>query len=509
MTDITRFKAIFSGLDVAYGTYRIEGAKENGKQAGKAIVVRKPPVDDLWAKHLEGIEPSLGIIPIQADNSCIWGCIDIDQYPLDHLGLIHKIRKLELPLVVCRSKSGGAHVFLFVREPMSAAHMQRYLKACAAVLGEAGREIFPKQSEILVERGDTGNFLNLPYFGGDQTLRYAIKDDGTAATLDEFYALYDLWVQGPDVQPPEEPKKPDHPIKDGPPCLQAICAQGVPEGTRNNALFNISVYLKKVYESDWQDKLVEHNIKYVAPPLPNNELQTIIKQMVKKDYKYKCKDAPINSFCNAGLCRTRKYGVGSDGPDAPAMSSLSKYNAEPPLWFLDINGKRIELDTESLFNQAAFQKACLEKLNVLPPTLRRQDWEQVLNQLLREMVETEQIVEAPEDVGITGKFNDLLEEFAAHMQQAMDRDEILMGRPWVNEDEAKVYFRLKDLEAHLVRQNFKSLTGAKVSQRLRDLGAEPLSLFLKGRAVRCWRMPAFAKQSAPFDTPEQQKGSPF
>ena len=392
---------------------------------------------------------------------------------------------------------------------MPAGNMQRYLKAAAAVLGEAGREIFPKQSEILVERGDTGNFLNLPYFGGDQTMRYAIKDDGTAATLEEFYALYDQWVQPPDVAPPEEPKKPEHPIKDGPPCLQAICSQGVPEGTRNNALFNIAVYLKKAYESDWQDKLVEHNIKYVAPPLPNSELQTIIKQMGKKDYKYKCKDAPINSFCNAGLCRTRKYGVGADGPDAPAMSSLSKYNTEPPLWFLDINGKRIELDTESLFNQPAFQKACLEKLNVLPPTLRRTDWEQVLNQLLREMVETEQIVEAPEDVGITGKFNDLLEEFAAHMQQAMDRDEILMGRPWVNEDEAKVYFRLKDLEAHLTRQNFKSLTGAKVSQRLRDLGAEPLSLFLKGRAVRCWRMPAFAKQSAPFDTPEQQKGSPF
>ena len=507
--DITRFKAIFSGLDVAYGTYRIEGSKESGKQAGKAVVVRKPPTDDLWIKHLEGVEPSLGIIPIRADNSCIWGCIDIDQYPLDHLGLIQKIRKQDLPLVVCRSKSGGAHVFLFVKEPIPAASMQRYLKACAAVLGEAGREIFPKQAEILVERGDTGNFLNLPYFGGDQTMRYAIRDDGSAATLEEFYALYDQWVQPPDIQPPEEPKKPDHPIKDGPPCLQAICAQGVPEGTRNNALFNIAVYLKKAHDTHWEDKLVEHNMKYVAPPLPNNELQIIIKQLGKKEYKYKCKDAPINSFCNPGLCRTRKYGIGADGPDAPAMSSLSKYNSEPPLWFLDINDKRIELDTESLFNQPAFQKACVEKLNVLPPTLRRQDWEQVLNQLLREMVETEQIVEAPEDVGLTGRFNDLLEEFAAHLQQAMDRDEILMGRPWVNEEEAKVYFRMKDLESHLVRNNFKGLATAKIAQRLRDLGGEPISLFLKGRAVRCWKMPAFAKQDSPFATPEQQKGSPF
>jgi hypothetical protein len=151
--------------------------------------------------------------------------------------------------------------------------MQRFLKACAALLGEAGREIFPKQSEILVDRGDTGNFLNLPYFGGDQTMRYAIKDDGSAATLEEFYELYEQWAQGPDLQFPEAPKAPDHPIKDGPPCLQALCAQGVPEGTRNNALFNIGIYLKKVIPIHWDDALVEHNLKYVSPPLPNNEVQ--------------------------------------------------------------------------------------------------------------------------------------------------------------------------------------------------------------------------------------------
>jgi hypothetical protein len=510
MTDITRFKAIFSGLDIAYGTYKIESSRGDGKQAGKAVVVRKPPTDDLWSKHLEGVEPSLGIIPIRADNTCIWGCIDIDQYPLDHAGLIKKIRSLELPMVVCRSKSGGAHVFLFIKDPIPASEMQRFLKAAAALLGEAGREIFPKQSEILVDRGDTGNFLNLPYFGSDQTMRYAIKDDGTAATLEEFYGLYDQWVQPTDLQFPEQPKQADHPIKDGPPCLQALCAQGVPEGTRNNALFNIGIYLKKVHPVNWDNALSEHNFKYVAPPLPNNELQIIIKQLHKKDYRYKCKDAPLNSFCNSGLCRTRKHGIGAHGPDAPQMSSLSKYNSEPPLWFLDINGKRIELDTESLFAQAAFQKACVEKINLLPPTLRKQDWEQLLNALLKEMVETEQITEASEDTSITGRFNDLLEEFCTHLQQAMDRDEILMGRPWTDDEEAKTYFRMKDLEAHLVRNNFKGMTAPKMAQRIRDLGGEPISLFLKNRAARCWRIPRFDRQDAPFATPEQRtQRSPF
>ena len=509
MTDITRFKAIFSGLDIAYGTYKIEKAKDNGKQAGKAVVVRKEPIDDLWVKHLEGVEPSLGIIPIRADNSCIWGCIDIDQYPLDHAALIAKIRKHNLPLVVCRSKSGGAHAFLFTSEPIPAADMQRYLTACAALLGESGREIFPKQSEILVDRGDTGNFLNLPYFAGDNGLRYAVKDDGAAASLEEFYSLYDQYVQTPPLAFPEEPKQADHPIKDGPPCLQALCSQGFPEGTRNNGLFNIGIYLKKVSPDNFESRIMDHNLKYVNPPLGATELSVITKQLNKKDYKYKCKDAPINSFCNAGLCRTRKYGIGGDGPDSPQMSSLSKYNAEPPLWFLDVNNKRIELETDHLFNQNAFQRACLEKLNIVPPTLRQQDWVSLLNGLLKEMVELEQIQEASEDTTVTGRFTDLVEEFTTHLQQAMDRDEVLLGRPWTNEEDGKTYFRIKDLEAHLKRNNFMGLSAPKMAQRLRDMGGEPSQLFLKGRTTRVWRIPRFTRQDAPFETPEMKKGTPF
>ena len=54
------------------------------------------------------------------NNTCRWGCIDIDEYNFNHLVLITNIRKLKLPLIVCRSKSGGAHVFLFTKKFVSA-----------------------------------------------------------------------------------------------------------------------------------------------------------------------------------------------------------------------------------------------------------------------------------------------------------------------------------------------------------------------------------------------------
>jgi hypothetical protein len=218
---------------------------------------------------------------------------------------------------------------------------------------------------------------------------------------------------------------------------------------------------------------------------------------------YKCKDAPLSSFCNSGLCRSRKFGIGAAGSDSPNLACLVKYNSEPPLWFVEINGKRLELNTDELFNQNLFQKSCLERLNLLPPTLRKNDWETMINSLLREMVETEQIVEATDDMSITGRFVDLLEEFTTHRQQAMDREEILMGKPFHDDEESKVIFRIKDLENHLKRNNFTGLTAPKMAQRLRDLNAIPVVLSLKGRTTRCWSIPKFTPQDAPFDVPEQ------
>ena len=113
---MNKFKQIFLGLEIAYGQYQPGERGSNGKQQGKAFIVRQDVTDELWTNHLEGKGPALGIIPITENNDCRWGCIDIDEYNFDHTSFIKSIRDLKLPLIVCRSKSGGAHVFLFTKE---------------------------------------------------------------------------------------------------------------------------------------------------------------------------------------------------------------------------------------------------------------------------------------------------------------------------------------------------------------------------------------------------------
>ena len=137
MDKVEKFKSIFRGLDRAYGQYKSDGSTADGKVGGKAFIIKEPVTDKLWTDHLEKKDPSLGIIPIRDDSTCSWGCIDVDTYPLDYKKIIAHIRELKLPLVMCRSKSGGAHIFIFLKEPVQASLVRDKLTEWSAEMGYA------------------------------------------------------------------------------------------------------------------------------------------------------------------------------------------------------------------------------------------------------------------------------------------------------------------------------------------------------------------------------------
>src|SRR5210317_1436337 len=488
-----KFAAIFDGLQQAYGTYKVEKKQSNGKNTGKASIVREPRTPKLWQGHLSGKGNSVGVIPINEENKCKWGCIDVDQYPLDHKLLVEKIRRLKLPLVVCRSKSGGAHCFLFAEDWVEARDMQKALQNISAALGYGDSEIFPKQVKLNLDRGDVGNFLNLPYYDAEGGLRYAFLDDGTSASIEEFFDLYEKHAQTPEevVKLQVVGGGETDLLKDGPPCLQILCKMKISEGGRNNGLFNIGVYLRKAYPDSWESEILKYNMEYLSPPLPLPEVNIVAKQVQRKDYAFKCNDAPINAHCNKELCRTRKHGVGAAVSGA-TIANLRKYNSTPPVWFMDVNGEPLELDTDALMSQPMFQKDCMEQLNFMPRSVAKQQWEGRISALLTEMRENESaIMEVAVDASISGQFYDYLEEFCRHLQQAQDKEEILLRRPWTDEEEGWTYFRLKDFEAFLRKNKFFEYKSHRIAQRLRDISGESVVLKIKGRAVRVWKIPAF------------------
>ena len=502
---LEKFKSVFDGLQAAYGTFEVQKQSASGKSTGRAAIIKKPRTKAHWEEHLAGTK-SLGIVPIDENNQCRWGCVDVDQYPLDHKVLVDKVRRMKLPLVVCRSKSGGAHCFLFTNEPIDAKDMQMTLQQVAAALGYGGSEVFPKQVVLHLDRGDVGNFLNLPYFDADGGLRYAIKDDGLAATIEEFFELYETYVQTPEqVTALQIKDDPQSNLAGAPPCLQILFKDKISEGGRNNGLFNIGVYLRKAFPDSWETEILTYNLMYLEPPLPLSEVTAVAKALSRKDYIYKCNDAPINAHCDKGLCMTRKFGIGA-GSQGAAVANLRKYNSDPPVWFLDVNGEPLELDTDGLTNQIAFQKACVEQLNFMPLTSAKQTWEQRISALMSEMRDNDSaIMEVAEDASIGGQFYDYLEEFCRHLQQAQDKEEILLRRPWTDDERGTTYFRLRDFEGHLKKNKFFELKTHKIAQRLRDIHGESTVMRIKGRSVRVWAVPAFNVADIDLEAPQFQE----
>jgi hypothetical protein len=224
---VEKFINIFEGLKRAHGCTYINSAPKNGtKLKTKSFVKREIVTHEHFENHLKGVEPTLGIIPINENDLCKWGCIDVDSYAgFDHLKLLKKIQKLELPLVVCRSKSGGAHIFLFIKEYVEAKTVRDKLNQIKAILGFGNAEVFPKQIELKSEE-DTGNFLNLPYFQGDKTTRYAFKLDGSAANLEEFYSLHECYSIKPKDVSNIKIKREESEFKDAPPCIETMALEG-------------------------------------------------------------------------------------------------------------------------------------------------------------------------------------------------------------------------------------------------------------------------------------------
>jgi len=167
---VDQFQKIFTGNKDGYGLYTGKGH----------IFVKKSVSKELYKQHLEG-KISLGIVPIRHDSKCKFGAIDFDDHKkggikkdFDYESLLKKIKFLKLPLIVFKSKSGGAHAYLFLQEWVPAIDVRHILKKMAYALGcSRDVEIFPKQDTL--KQGEDGSFINLPYHAGNT--RVAVTND--------------------------------------------------------------------------------------------------------------------------------------------------------------------------------------------------------------------------------------------------------------------------------------------------------------------------------------------
>lgn len=478
------FSELFAGRTETFGIYKVSDETESGKTKGKGITYpnsrfpeRRLEASD-WENHLNGID-ILGIVPILPDGYCGWFALDIDDYQLSHKGLVARIDKFDLPLVVCRSKSGGAHLFCFIRGKIKGTLAVQLCKKWRNILGYRRAEIFPKQT--VVDAKIKGSWMSLPYFNKDETTRYAYDSSGNPLSFNEFiqYANACLITD-------EEAKRflTEGDVKDdleiieqSPPCILKMFEDGIDHGGRNNAMVHIAIYYRKLDDEfktkNFQERVREVNEMYCNPPLMEDELIIAIKQSA--NYYYMCSHEPMATLCQKEICMRRKFGIGPDVSfyGSVAFEGIIKIDAEKAIWVLSIRDKNndqiheVKVDTDTLMNQRKLRIRIAERANLIIPVVSQKKHDELISPLMHEAL----IIEDAEEITGESKVTQAFKEWTGNVLfRAKGKESLNKGLPWYDKDANVIYFRAVDF-IKIYREKFKeNLADRQIWSYLRDAG---------------------------------------
>lgn len=491
------FPQLFEGFTKKHGRFVQDAVQTEVKIKGQTRRAFGAPSQDDWDKHLDGTGDGLGIVMLRDDGHTVsFGAIDIDVYDLTFEALEEQTSKL--PILICKSKSKGAHLYLFCEEPVPATLMRKRLEEWAALLGFGGAEIFPKQIKR-IEADDMGNWLNVPYYG--ETRQCFNK--GKLVPVDDFVALANErlvtleWLEKVSTSPGKD-------FADGPPCLQFIVGRGLQKGERNTVLFNIGVYMRLKYPETWADHLSKYN-HTLDEPLPRTEIEAVIKSLERKDYTFTCKQTPLNGYCNRRECNARDFGLGGFSPDLPIeLTELTKVCTDPPTYYVNINGVRVRVPSYAkLISVQNMRIMTGEVADLVLPAIPQKKWDSIIQELLDDVT----IQEGADDASDEGLFVHYLAQFIETRGQSTDRDRLLAGSAFT--DETHAYFRYADLAEYLHKQGNK-ITSQEVWAILRSsFNAATGQYNIKGKNCHWWRLDLelLTVQSEDFDVTKTE--SPF
>lgn len=501
------FHAAFKGLERAHGTYDLPDKKSRvagQKFTGKARTVQEPVTDHKWEEHLGG-KKGIGIVPIDEDSACVFGAIDIDIYEgLDLKRLENLIDKFHLPLIPCTTKSGGIHLYLFTSEPVAAKIIRSKLKEFAKLLGQGDCEIFPKQDKI--DDKATGNWINMPYFGGSRSTRQAVKN-GTKLGPEEFLKHRDQMAVSLKMLKNFQPDIEDE-IKGAPPCIRKIYYSTEAElaGLRDQSYFNLSVFFKKKYPDDWQD----HSRAWCKEHLPKycNERGNISKcfdGVSKGEYQYQCK--LLEKICEKDECKLSEFGKENGGHlDIEVTDLIRRVTERGELvgYTLKVDGQILHIpDVESILLWLKFKMLCYRDLSIIPGNVKQPVWEDKL----REITQDQKIDIIPDDATPGGQALEYVDQYFEQMDLSADKEMLLHGRPVMNGD--SVLFKSTDLHEFLKAKRV-TIGQRELWRLLESIGgyADKNAIKIKGKSMKVWRLPKdkVNVQTDDFTTPEVDTG---
>ena len=487
---IDKFINIFEGLSSAYGQFRKDNNRLAVKVEGKSFIEKKPVTKELWQNHLNGTGPNLGVFPLTREGTCKWGAIDIDVNNFDYEDLLNRIRKQKLPLIMFRSKSGRAHVYMFMKDFTPAQEVQLVMNKFAAKLGLGDMldRIYPMQ--ISLGKNDFGSWLNMPYYNQEETSTCAYKDNFDGATIEEFFEMYDKYVQTDlsqhlveevkqNIKKPKEKTLEDFLLPCTKNCLE-LNNNKIPDENRNDYLLHMYTWsmravekgVKKIPEyskMDAETLLKYFNQEYMARPVEEKEIQNTVLKSKDKEYKYLCKKPTIKKYCDSSACTRHVCGITPLDAEklvkaTQALGKITKYLSEPPIFFESVDVKnengsgykriRIEMQGEDIINKQKWLNK-LANQGCFPHISLHEQKSSDFLVMQYERIENCLHEAADEEASEDFEFKSIIYAFVNKMTVSYNKEDLLKNACYVNKDTHELDFKLPNLMEYLKSNHIK------------------------------------------------------
>ncbi len=213
--------------------------------------------------------------------------------------------------------------------------------------------------------------------------------------------------------------------------------------------------------------------------------------MGRKDYTYRCTEAPLIDLCDKNSCRLAKHGLTAEEQQGDPIKflGLTKYLTEPPVFDLRTELGDVRLGTKSLLSYAAVREAIAEKYLRLIPRLKTETWHAILSDLMSQCT----ICPVPEDSTPSGLIWNALVEYSqiASEEDTTDvEDSKWQGGIPIRRD-GVIYFRGNKFIEWLRRsKRAEGMNQGQIYMALKDKGIESDRKSIGGRSRRSWAFKA-------------------
>jgi hypothetical protein len=296
-SNLNRFKALFQGLDSAFGT---------GDRPGRWI--KRPPRPEDLLDHLEGKSNGIGIAPLRPDNTVMFAAIDLDEPDFETAFAMQRF--IPGASFVESTRSGNAHVWVFFAKPCPAWVAMGVLREVCIAVGKPHTEVFPKNHDFA--RVTLGNYINLPFHGNERPiLNVPVPKTGPEAIAPESVVPLELfleraertlndprkWEQRADLllvtNPADRKREPGKAFGEQDNlhmCAEHIIANAesnpIQAGGRHDTIFAVAKQLSNWRLCDHDEALgfLREINKYAQPPIADSEVVRMLRNAEQHQY---------------------------------------------------------------------------------------------------------------------------------------------------------------------------------------------------------------------------------